>query len=71
METIIREQLTRQQQKDLVVVLVAVCVDLGIDPENHESLVTNNREGQQENERYGKFLLTILDFFKRKLHMQQ
>lgn len=69
MEIIIRDQLTRHQQKDLVIVLVAVCVDIGVDPENHESLL-RNREGQ-ENELSGKFLMTLIEYFKRRLQMQQ
>lgn len=69
MGKIIRHQLTRDQQNELIRVLTAVCIDLGVDPENEDSFL--GCRGVAENEHYGKFLMTMIVFFRLKLHMQQ
>jgi len=69
MEDIIRLQMNRNQQQELVLALVNVCTQQQIDPERAESFVPN--PSNSELELSANFVLTLLDFFRVRLRMQQ
>lgn len=70
MEMVIQNQLTSSQLSELVRVLVGVCADASLNPEHACSLVAAENV-EMENDSSSKLLMTILEFFKTSLKMQQ